>query len=49
MSTDASQSLVERDFDRSIILAIMRYVGNPSISIRLWNGAEFPVTEQRSV
>lgn len=49
MSTDVSQSLVERDFDRSIILAIMRYVGNPSISIRLWNGDEFPVTEQRSV
>jgi len=49
MSFDASQSFVERDFDRSLILRIMQYVGNPSISIRLWNGDEFPVTEKRSV
>ena len=49
MSIDVSQSFAERDFDRFIILAIMRHVGNPSISIRLWNGDEFPVTEQRSV
>ncbi len=49
MSIDTSQSLVERDLDRSVILWIMNYVGNPRISIRLWNGDEFPVTDERSV
>ena len=49
MSIDTSQSLVERDLDRSLILWIMNYVGNPRISIRLWNGDEFPVTNERSV
>ncbi len=49
MSIDTSQSLVERDVDRSIIRWIMKGVGNPRISIRLWNGDEFPVTEARSV
>jgi len=49
MSIDTSQSLVERDFDRSVVRWIMKCVGNPSISIRLWNGDEFPVTDARPV
>jgi len=49
MSIDTSQSLVERDFDRSVIRWIMKCVGNPNISIRLWNGDEFPITEARPV
>ena len=49
MSIYTSQSLVERDFDRGLILWIMNRVGNPNISIRLWNGDEFPVTEAQPV
>ena len=49
MSIDISQSLVERDFNRSVVRWIMKCVGNPSILIRLWNGDEFPVTDSRPV
>jgi len=49
MSVDTSRSLTERDFDRSLIRWIMKLVGNPDISIRLWNGDEFRVTEARPV
>ena len=49
MSVDISQSLVERDFNRSVVRWIMKCVGNPSILIRLWNGDEFPVTDSRPV
>ena len=49
MSIDTSQSLDERDFDRSLIRWIMKNVGNPRISIRLWDGDEFPVTAARPV
>jgi len=49
MSIDTSQSLVQRDFDHSVIRWIMKGVGNPRIMIRLWNGDEFPVTDERPV
>jgi len=35
--------------DRSLIRWIMRSAGNPRISVRLWNGDEFRVTEARPV
>ena len=49
MSIETSQSLSERDFDSSLVRWIMKYVGNPRISIRLWNGDAFDVTEERSI
>lgn len=49
MTTDTRQDLAERDFDRAVIRWIMRHVGNPRISIRLWNGDEFPVTDSRPI
>ena len=49
MSIDTQQRLDERSFDRSLIRWIMRSAGNPRISIRLWNGDEFWVTEARPV
>jgi cyclopropane-fatty-acyl-phospholipid synthase len=49
MRIDMSQSLAERHFDHSLIRWIMKQVGNPRISIRLWNGDEFWVTEERPV
>ena len=49
MATQTSHSLEQPYFDRSLILWIMRRIGNPRISIRLWNGDEFPVTEHPPV
>ena len=49
MGTETSQALAERDFDRRLIRWIMNYVGNPRISIRLWNGDEFSVTDAHPV
>lgn len=49
MRIETSQILAETGFDRRLILWIMSQVGNPRISIRLWNGDEFPVTEAKPV
>jgi cyclopropane-fatty-acyl-phospholipid synthase len=49
MSVDTRYSLDERSFDRSLVRWIMKSVGNPRISVRLWNGDEFWVTEGRPV
>jgi cyclopropane-fatty-acyl-phospholipid synthase len=49
MDIETRPSHAEPYFDRSLILQIMKFVGNPRISIRLWNGDEFPVTADRPV
>lgn len=49
MGIETSQSLAEPYFDRRLILWIMSQVGNPRISVRLWNGDEFSVTEESPV
>ena len=49
MDIETRPSHVKPYFDRSLILQIMKFVGNPRISIRLWNGDEFPVTAERPV
>ena len=49
MSVETRHVLGERSFDRSVIRWIMKSVGNPRISVRLWNGDEFRVTEARPV
>ena len=49
MGIETSQILAEPWFDRRLVLWIMRLVGSPRISIRLWNGQEFPVTEESPV
>lgn len=49
MSVRTRQTVSEWSFDRSLILWIMRQLGNPRISIRLWNGDEFPVIAERPV
>ena len=49
MRTETGQRFAERDFDRTLIRWIMKFVGNPRISIRLWNGDEFPMTDERPV
>ena len=45
MSTITSQHHAEADFDRRLIRRIMNHVGNPRISVLLWNGEEFPITD----
>ena len=47
MSSVSSQRLVEPD--RRLVRRIMQHVGNPNISVRLWDGDEFPVTNARPV
>ena len=49
MRTDTRHAPAERDFDRPVIRWIMKQVGNPRISVRLWNGDEFPVTDSPPV
>lgn len=49
MSVDTRPGLQERNFDRRLIRWLMKSVGNPRISVRLWNGDEFRVTDARPV
>jgi cyclopropane-fatty-acyl-phospholipid synthase len=49
MDAEHSQSLSGRSLDRSVVLALMRWIGNPRISVRLWTGEEFPVTGEPPV
>ena len=49
MRTDIGHRLADRTFDRSVIRWFMKQVGNPRISVRLWNGDEFNITEERPV
>ena len=45
MSVETRHIPAERSIDRSIIRGIMKAVGNPRVSVRLWNGDEFRLTE----
>lgn len=49
MRVEIGQLLGKRTTDHRLVRWIMRQVGNPRISVRLWNGDEFPVTDQRPV
>jgi len=49
MDAEQSYDLNERNIDQAIVLSVMKFAGNPRISVRLWNGREFPVTSERPV
>ncbi len=49
MGIGTSQSLEHSALDRSLIRRILYLAGDPRISVRLWNGHEFQVTDQRPV
>jgi cyclopropane-fatty-acyl-phospholipid synthase len=49
MTVQTRQGVDERSFARTVALELMKHVGNPNIAIRLWNGDEFPVTDERPV
>ncbi len=40
MDVETGQNITERDLDRILLRGILTYVGNPRISIQLWNGNE---------
>jgi len=49
MDAEQDYGLTERNIDQALVLAIMKSAGNPRISVHLWNGHEFPVTNERPV
>ena len=49
MDVESRQQLAGESLDRRMVRWIMSQVGNPSVSVRLWNGDEFPVTDARPV
>ena len=49
MSVKVKDSVDVSSLDRSVVRRIMAAVGNPRISVRLWNGDEFRITDSRPV
>ena len=49
MSVKVKDSVDVSSLDRSVVRRIMAAVGNPRISVRLWNGDEFRITASRPV
>lgn len=49
MHVETRHRLDERQFSRRVVLWLMERLGNPRISVRLWNGDEFPVTSAQPV
>jgi len=49
MDAEQGYGLNPSTIDQAIVLLIMKSAGNPRISVRLWNGHEFPVTSERPV
>jgi cyclopropane-fatty-acyl-phospholipid synthase len=44
MDIETSPGLADTELDRRLLGFIMRYVGNPRVTLRLWNGEEFSVS-----
>ena len=49
MRTETSHTVANRNIATQVVRWIMAYVGDPNITVRLWNGYEFPVTDARPV
>lgn len=49
MKVDAKQQVVENDLQRTIASRCMTFVGNPRISLKLWNGNEFYFADGKPV
>jgi cyclopropane-fatty-acyl-phospholipid synthase len=49
MDAEQVHGLIPGNIDQAIVLLIMKNAGNPRISVRLWDGNEFPVTRERPV
>jgi len=44
MEAETSSQLFDAGFDRRLLRMIMLHVGNPRVTLRLWNGEEFSVS-----
>lgn len=49
MNVKVSSGFDTRSLDRSLVRWIMKAAGSPRISVRLWNGDEFRITDSRPV
>ncbi len=49
MSVQTHHRVDERSIDRSLVQWVLKQAGNPNISVRLWNGDEFPITDGKPV
>jgi len=43
MRADTSENVVARDFDQALVRRILKFAGDPNITVRLWSGEEFRV------
>jgi cyclopropane-fatty-acyl-phospholipid synthase len=49
MRVDTSRNVEAWDFDQALVRWILKLAGNPNISVRLWNGDEFSITDANPV
>ena len=49
MRVDTSRNVEARSLDQALVRWILRIAGNPSISVRLWNGDEFRISDSKPV
>ena len=49
MRAGSSDTPIESGFGRTLVRWIMKAVGDPNISVRLWDGDEFPITDAQPV
>ena len=49
MDIETSHTVAEPNFDRRLIRWVMQRAGNPRISVRLWSGDEFWITDEPPV
>ena len=45
MRTDTRHAPTEHSVERTLVRWLLKQAGSPNISVRLWNGDEFPLTE----
>lgn len=49
MDVEQVHGLISGNVDQAVVQVIMKNAGSPRISVRLWDGNEFPVTRERPV
>ena len=49
MRATTGQDVGAAGFDQALVSRLLKYIGNPNVSVRLWNGDEFRISEGRPV
>jgi cyclopropane-fatty-acyl-phospholipid synthase len=49
IDAEPTQAPTERTIDRAVVLSLMKLLGSPRISVRLWSGEQFAVTDDHPV